>query len=394
MQTVPVILAGGIGERFWPLSRSSSPKQLHAIASERSMLEETLFRIRSCCPNSTAPLIITGAAIAGKTAAALAAVDTRAHILNGPPDGVAGDAKSWMSTLMAMDTDVNIIAEPQGKNTAPAIALAAALITAKHEDSVMLVASADHLISPIDAFERAIYRAINIAVGRGGLVVFGVKPDRPETGYGYIEVGEQLAAGADIGTGGCAAFKVKRFVEKPNAGDAAAFMESGKFLWNSGMFVWKASVILEAFKKFMPDLHKQALAAADKGFTPEAINEFYSVCPKESIDYGIMEKAEDVSAVCGDFSWDDVGSWESLSRVLGSNNAGTTAAGTVYESGCGGSLIINKSSKQALAAIGLNNVAIVAVDDAILAIDRARLPELKKYLAEIKNSGKFPADLF
>jgi mannose-1-phosphate guanylyltransferase len=359
------------------------------------MLEETLFRVRACCPNSTAPLIITGAAIAGKTADALAAVDTRAHILNGPRDGAAGDAAPWMSTLMAMDTDVNIIAEPQGKNTAPAIALAAALITAKHEDSVMLVASADHMISPEKAFEMAVYRAVNIAVGRGGLVVFGVKPDRPETGYGYIEVGEQLAAGADIGTGGCAAFKVKRFVEKPNANDADAFMKSGNFLWNSGMFVWKASVILEAFKKFMPDLHKQALAAADKGFTPEAINEFYSVCPKESIDYGVMEKAEDVSAVCGDFSWDDLGSWESLSRIRGSDDAGTTVDGAaVYESGCGGSLIINKSSKLALAAIGLKNVALVAVDDAVLAIDRARLPELKKYLTEIKNSGKFPADLF
>jgi mannose-1-phosphate guanylyltransferase len=358
------------------------------------MLEETLFRIRACCPNSTAPLIITGSAIAGKTADALGAVDTHARIINGSPDGVSGDAASWMNTLMAMETDVNIIAEPRGKNTAPAIALAAALITAKHEDAVMLVASADHAISPIDAFEQAIYRAVNIAVGRGGLVVFGVKPVRPETGYGYIEVGEQLAPDADIGTGGCAAFKVKRFVEKPNAGDAATFMESGKFLWNSGIFVWKASVVLKAFKKFMPDLHDQALAAADKGFTSEAIDEFYSVCRKESIDYGIMEKAEDVSAVCGNFSWDDLGSWESMSRVLGSNNAGTTVDGTaVYESGCGGSLIINKSNR-ALAAIGLNNVAIVAVDDAILAIDRTRLPELKKYLTEIKNSGKFSADLF
>jgi len=354
------------------------------------MLEETLFRIRACCPNSTAPLIITGAAIAGKTADALGAVDTHARILN----GASGGAASWMDTLMAMDTDVDIIAEPQGKNTAPAIALAAALIKAKHKDAVMLVASADHTISPIDTFERAIYRAVNIAVGRGGLVVFGVKPERPETGYGYIETGERLSANADIGTGGCTAFKVKRFVEKPNARDAAAFMESGKFIWNSGIFVWKASVILEAFKKIMPDLHDQALAVADKGFTSEAINEFYSVCPKESIDYGIMEKAEDVSVVCGDFFWDDLGSWESLGRVLGSNNAGTTVDGAaVYESGCGGSLIINKSNR-ALAAIGLSNVAIVAVDDAVLAIDRARLPELKKYLAEIKNSGKFSADLF
>ena len=357
------------------------------------MLEETLFRMRACCPNSSAPLIIAGAAIVDKIADALGAVDTCAHILNGRPERGSGSA-SWMGTLSSMETDVDIIAEPQGKNTAPAIALAAALIKAKYGDSMMVVVSADHAISPDDAFELAIYRAVNVAAGRDGLVVFGVKPNRPETGYGYIELGEKLAADADIGTGGCAVFKVKRFVEKPNAGDAAAFMESGNFLWNSGMFVWKTSAILEAFKKYMPDLHGQALAAADKDFTPKAINEFYSACPKESIDYGIMEKADNVCAVCGTFSWDDLGSWESLSRILGSNGAGTTVDGpAVYESGCGGSLIINKSER-ALAAIGLNNVAIIAVDDAILAIDRSRLPELKKYMTEIKSSGKLPADLF
>jgi len=393
MQTVPVILAGGIGERFWPLSRSSSPKQLHAIASERSMLEETLFRMRACCPNSTPPLIITGAAIAGKIADALAAVDTRARIINSPPDGAA-DGGACMGTLATMETGVDVIAEPQGKNTAPAIALAAALIAAKHEDAVMVIASADHSISPYDAFELALYRAINIAAGHGGLVVFGVKPTRPETGYGYIELGEQLAANADIGTGGCTAFKVKRFVEKPNPSDAAAFMKTGTFLWNSGIFVWKASAILEAFKKYMPELHAQAMAAADDGFTPEAVDEFYSVCAKESIDYGIMEKAEDVSVVWGGFSWDDLGSWESMSRILEINGAGTAVDGAVYENGCGGSLLINKSSNLALAAIGLNNVALIAVDDAVLAIDRSRLPEFKKYLAEIKNCGKFPADLF
>ena len=354
------------------------------------MLEETLFRMRACCPNSSAPLIIAGAAIVGKISDALRAVDTCARVLNGPSESGA----AVMSALSSMETDVDIIAEPQGKNTAPAIALAAALITARYGDSIMVVVSADHAISPDDAFELAIYRAVNIAAGRDGLVVFGVKPSRPETGYGYIELGDQLAANADIGAGGCTAFKVKRFVEKPNAGDAAAFMESGNFLWNSGMFVWKTSAILEAFKKYMPDLHGQALAAADKDFTPEAINEFYSVCPKESIDYGIMEKAENVCAVRGTFSWDDLGSWESLSRILGSNDAGTTVGGAaVYESGCGDSLIINRSGR-ALAAIGLNNAAVIAVNDAILAIDRSRLPELKKYLAEIKNSGKLPADLF
>jgi mannose-1-phosphate guanylyltransferase len=193
----------------------------------------------------------------------------------------------------------------------------------------------------------------------------------------------------------CAAFAVKRFVEKPDAENAAKFMESGRFLWNSGMFVWKASAILSEFRLHMPELHDQAMATAEKDFSAEAISEFYSACRKESIDFGIMEKAARVSAVRGNFFWDDLGSWESLSRVYGCDGKGTTADGPlIYEKDCADSLIINKAAGRAVAAIGLSNVAIISVDDAILAIDRQRLPDLKKYLSEIKNSGEFPKDLF
>jgi mannose-1-phosphate guanylyltransferase len=193
----------------------------------------------------------------------------------------------------------------------------------------------------------------------------------------------------------CTAFAVKRFVEKPDAENAAKFMESGRFLWNSGMFVWKASAILSEFRAYMPELHDQAMAATAKDFSTEAVNEFYSVCRKESIDFGIMEKAVRVSAVRGNFFWDDLGSWESLSRVYGSDGKGTTAAGPlIYEKDCADSLIINKAPGRAVAAIGLSNVALISVDDAVLAIDRSRLPDLKKYLSEIKGSGDFPGDLF
>ncbi|MDR0331385.1 MAG: NTP transferase domain-containing protein [Chitinispirillales bacterium] len=380
MQTIPIILAGGIGERFWPMSRSGSPKQLHAIGSDRCMLEETLARMRACCPNSVAPVIVTGAGIAKKVADALKLSDANIRIIGGAAAGA----------LTGTGASVDIIAEPQGKNTAPAVALAAAYAAAKYGDAVMAVVSADHAISPPEAFEQALARAAEIAENRGGLVVFGIKPSRPETGYGYIETGERLTAGA----GGCEAVEVRRFVEKPNPADAAAFMESGGFLWNSGMFVWKASAILDEFRKHMPGLRAQAEAAASKGFTKEAIGEFYSVCRKESIDYGIMEKAEAVSVVKGGFFWDDLGSWESRNRVYGRDDRGNTVNGPlVYESECADSLVINKSP-HAVAAIGLKNVALVAVGDAILAIDRSRLPDLKKYLSEIKASGKFPQELF
>jgi mannose-1-phosphate guanylyltransferase len=297
---------------------------------------------------------------------------------------------------MPDDNDkIEIIAEPVGKNTAPAIAIAAAIVKHRHGDAVMAVVSADHAITPAAKFADAVNLAVEVAKTKGGLVVFGIKPSRPETGYGYIELGGEINVVVDkIENVDCAAFEVKRFVEKPNAENAEKFMNSGNFLWNSGMFVWTASTILEEFKQHMPDLYNQAMDAAKKDFSPDAINEFYSVCCKESIDFGIMEKAGRVSAVRGDFFWDDLGSWEALSRVHGGNDSGTTVTGPlVYEKECADSLIINKSSRT-LAAVGLQNVAVVAVDDALLVIDRARLPDLKKYLSEIKNSGGFPEELF
>ena len=360
MKTIPVILAGGIGERFWPMSRSSAPKQLHAIASERTMLEDTLLRLGGVCSADTKPMIITGVSIAQK-----------------------------VKSSLKNDGDAEIISEPVGKNTAPAIALGAAIIQKRYGDAVMIVVSADHAISPKEAFADAANAAVELASIGGGLVVFGIKPSRPETGYGYIETGAPLSSSNNI-----CAFKVKRFVEKPDAANARRFMEEGTFLWNSGMFVWKASTILNEFREHMPDLYNQAMEAANKNFTDEAIAEFYNVCVKESIDFGIMEKAENVSAVAGSFSWDDLGSWESLSRVHGVDKNNNTVSGPlVFEQECNNSLIINKSPLT-LCAVGLDNVAFIAVDDAVLAIDRSKLPDLKKYLSQIKDSKKFPDELF
>ena len=393
VRVIPVILAGGIGERFWPMSRSGAPKQLHAIGSDKSMLEETLARVRAFCSDDVRPMLVTGANIAEKVAAAIIPADK-------------SDVKS-INNAGDVNNIVEIISEPVGKNTAPAIAIAAAIIRDRYgDDSVMVIVSADSAIKPVHEFTKAVNRAIELARARGGLVVFGIKPSRPETGYGYIELGDQLHINGggvvnkninninDNNTGVCESFKVKRFVEKPDAENAVKFMESGKFLWNSGMFVWTAAAILNEFRQHMPDLYAQAMDAAKKGFSAEAVNEFYSVCRKESIDFGIMEKAERVSVVRGNFFWDDLGSWESLSRVYGSNDSGTTVAGPlIYEEDCSDSLIINKSPRT-LAAVGLQNVAVVAVDDALLVIDRSLLPDLKKYLSEIKGSGKFPKELF
>lgn len=359
MIVVPVILAGGIGERFWPLSRSNMPKQLLKIVSNKTMLEETISRVSPFCSGSVKPLIVTGKAIAGKF-------------------------KSVLPSSLKYD----LIVEPIGKNTAPAVALAASWIQAKYGDAIMVVLSADHDIRPKAAFVNTIKFAVKLALNQNGLVVFGIKPSRAETGYGYIQLGKKIDSDNAISS-----FSVKRFIEKPKPKKAQEFLESDKFMWNSGMFIWKTSVILEEFEKYMPDLSKLVQKTANSKFSKDAITSFYNDCPKESIDFGIMEHSERVFAVVGNFSWDDIGSWESVSRVHGHDEKKSTTVGSkIYQKDSTDSIIFNNSSK-AIAAIGLQNVVVVSTDDAILVIDRSKLPDFKKYLNEMKD-GALPSNLF
>lgn len=361
MKIVPIILAGGIGERFWPLSRSSTPKQLLPLISSKSMIEETLSRVGPFCKKGTRPIIVTGRKIAGKI-------------------------KQTLSTSIACD----YIVETVGKNTAPAVAIAAAWISKKYSsDTVMVVLSADHAISPKKDFINAGNYAIKLASSLDTLIVFGIPPSRPDTGYGYIQLGKKLDRSGHIES-----FKVKRFVEKPTLKKAKQYISSKEYLWNSGMFVWKASVILEEFKQHMPSIYQGVVKAAKHGFNQKAIDTFYHTSEKQSIDYGIMEQSRRVAAVKGLFKWDDLGSWESLSRVLSQNKKQTTVSGKrVFEKDCL-RVIITNNSDMTVATIGLKDTAVVAVDDAVLVIARDKLPELRKYLAEMKSNSKFPRKLF
>jgi mannose-1-phosphate guanylyltransferase len=357
---IPVILAGGIGERFWPLSRSSLPKQLLALTSRRTMIEETFARTRPLQSRGVAPLVITGRPIA-----------------------------SLMKKALSGKWRYDLIVEPVGKNTAPAVALAAAWVEARYGESVMVVLPADHRVAPQNAFVKAVRHACLLADTQERLVVFGVKPSRPETGYGYIRLGKMTDA-----RGGVRSYAVSRFVEKPGAATARRYCASPLYRWNSGMFVWKTSVLLREVKACMPALYSLVNKAARGRFSPEAVNRFYRAAEKESVDYGIMERSKRVSAVVGAFDWDDIGSWESLARVNGTNDAGTTVAGDrIFERGCRDSIIVNRSSNP-VAVIGLSAAAVVATDDTLLVISRDRLPELKKYLGAMKNSGTFSSTLF
>jgi len=359
MTIVPVILAGGIGERFWPLSRSAQPKQLLKIISNKTMREETLLRVAPFCSKKVKPLIVTSKAISSK-----------------------------FRSLLPSNLKYDLIVEPVGKNTAPAIAIAASWIEAKYGESVMIILSADHDIRPRQAFIEAARFAVDLASNQNGLIVFGIKPSRAETGYGYIQLAKKIDSFKNID-----GFLVKRFIEKPTMQKAQKFLQSDKFMWNSGMFVWKTSVILEEFASFMPQIHRMVETAAKLGFSKNAIATFYENCPKESIDFGIMENSKRVFAVVGNFLWDDIGSWESISRIYPKDKLNSSVVGLkVYQKESSDSIIVNKSSR-AVAVIGLQNTVVVSTDDAVLVIDRSKLPDFKKYLNEMKG-GALPPNLF
>jgi len=359
MKTIPFVLAGGKGERFWPLSRSSIPKQMLSLTSKKTMIEETLERVKKACRPGVRPLIITGR-----------------------------DCARGIRRVLDSQCACDYIVEPVGKNTAPAVGCAAAWIRKKYGDAVMLVVSADHAISPVGSYVKAVRVAVARAQATDSLVVFGIRPTRPDVGYGYIHLGKNLPSSP-----GVTCYAVERFVEKPAISVARRYMASGKYLWNSGMFVWKASVILEEISRHMPKLHEQIVKLEKSGFSRHGLETFYKTCDKESIDYGIMEKSSRIAAVCGTFFWDDIGSWDSMARVHPKNRAGTVAVGgSLFERGTKDSIIYN-SSNLAVAAVGLDTTVLVVTPDAVLAIARPLLPDLKKYIALMKEK-KFPKELF
>lgn len=354
-------MAGGIGERFWPMSRSSSPKQLLRLTSPKTMIEETLDRISPLCASGVRPLVITGRSNARRM------------------KKLIGDSRAY-----------DCIVEPVGKNTAPAILLAAAWIEKTYGPSTMVVLSADHDIKPRTAFLSAVRSAV--AFGRTNneaLVVFGVKPTRPECGYGYISVGRVVRS-----AGSTSIRKVSSFVEKPPPEVAEKFCRRKSYLWNCGMFVWKTETILNEFEKHLPDLFRNISNLRTKGFSAANIDRFYRKCFSISIDYGILEHSRNVYAVDGGFVWDDIGSWEAIARIKGCDKSGNTRVGQrVFTFDCSDSLVYN-TTDSVVASIGLDNVAVVVTPDALLVAHRSKLPDLKRYLAELKADKTLPKELF
>ncbi|MBI3004075.1 MAG: NTP transferase domain-containing protein [Ignavibacteriales bacterium] len=342
-----VIMAGGVGSRFWPRSRERSPKQLIEIFGSGTMIQNTVNRIQSLVPAMNT-FVVT--------------------------NRLQEEAIYRQLPFLPKE---NVLVEPVGRNTAPCIGLAALWVRQIDPDGVMLVLPADHLITKPDEFLRIVQLAAKIAQETESLLTIGIKPTHPETGYGYIQFDDEEHAHNTYHRDGV--YRVKTFAEKPNIETAQKFLQSGDFLWNSGMFVWKASSILKEIQVHMPDLHEQLVALEPKLRTPEyssSLEHVYGIIRSISIDYGIMEKAGNVFVVLGDFGWSDVGSWDEVFRLTNPDQDGNAIKGHALLKDAKANYI--DAGSKFVGVIGVEDLIIISTDDAVLICKKGRSQDVKE----------------
>jgi mannose-1-phosphate guanylyltransferase len=360
-----VIMAGGAGTRFWPLSTAQRPKQFLPLLSERSLLQESHDRARQLVPAERI-LVLT----------ALSFVDEARRQLPDLP---------WD----------NVIGEPERRDTAAAVVLAALLLRRRYGEGVMVVLTADHRISPVRLFLRAVLAAAESARRDGALYTFGIPPRHAATGYGYLEVGEAAAALAAAedpeDEGGREPSRlhlpVLAFREKPDAASAREFVQSGRFLWNSGMFVWLLSSILEAAERFLPthvELLAQAAAAEDHQARSERLADAFSRLPAVSIDRGIMERADRVVTSVAPFSWSDVGGWQALEEFLPEDARGNRHRGQLATLDAAGNLVFNEDPEELVALVGVRDLVVVRAGRRTLIVERSRCEEVKQLVESLE----------
>ncbi len=352
MKLQPVILCGGSGSRLWPLSRAKFPKQLLPLTGDRSLLQETCTRLTCLDPQAEVPMVICNEAhrfLVGRQ-------------------------------IEALGIQPRLVLEPQGRNTAPAAAVAALLIdTAARADTLLLILPADHVIRDPDALAAAVAIAVPAALD-GRLVTFGIVPTAPETGYGYIRA---VAGDAAI-------HAVDRFVEKPDLETARRYVQSGAYYWNSGMFLFSAAAYLEELQTHAPDMVagcRQALAETSPDSGSVALDaEAFAACPADSIDYAVMEKTDRASVVPLEAGWSDVGSWAALHEVQDHDPDGNTLIGDVVAVDCQDSLL--RSESRLVTAIGLESCVVIETKDAVLVVPKHRAQDVKKLVDELTAAGR------
>ncbi len=351
MEKFIVIMAGGVGTRFWPRSRKNLPKQLLNILGENTMIQDTVYRL----------------------------------------DGFASPERIFIITNKVQKTLIeeqlpqipahNIIAEPVGRNTSACIALSAEVIHKINKDAVLITLPADHLIRQKEKFVQCLNAAADYADKSHGLVTFGINPTRPDTGYGYIKYDKNEAA-KDI-------HKVISFVEKPDIATAKSYLQSGDFLWNSGMFVWRADSIIEEMNKYLPSI-PEALAKLGYAWRSEdftvLLNNIYPGLESISIDYGVMEKSDKVYLIRGNFDWSDVGSWETVYELTKKDENENAKSGEVFTRNTSGSYIY--SADKFTAVIGAKNMVIIDTKDALLVCSRDDVQDVKEVVNYLNGKGR------
>lgn len=350
----PVIMAGGSGTRFWPLSRHLYPKQLLRIGGEHTLIQQTMHRILGCAPASHV-LISTNAAQA---------------------DLIRVQLTDWKEALSN-----GFLLEPEGRNTAPAIALAALEVLARDPEGLMLVVPADHVVTGQRDFEAAVQLASELAV-KGYLVTFGIRPIRPETGYGYIRPKDKVLLGK---RGTLRGYPVQKFVEKPNVAKATQYLKAGHYYWNSGMFVWRAATIWEEIGAHQPALlaaMEQIRALKKEGATQRTRDDVYRQIKPVSIDTGVMERSAKAAVVPVKFKWSDVGSWGSLDEVAKKTRAGNVMAGRVIDLESKQSIVY--ADRRVVATIGLQDMVVVDTPDATLVCPKSRAQDVKTIVDILK----------
>jgi mannose-1-phosphate guanylyltransferase len=355
-----VIMAGGIGKKLWPLSRKKMPKQFVDLLDDGTMVAKTVRRISGIVPEENI-FIITSEL--GRT------------LLSGSQSSFRRD---------------NIIVEPSSRNTAPCIALATAHIKKRDPDSVTIVLPSDHLVLDEQAFQKMVEAGIEVAREKKGLVTIGIKADRPETAYGYIQVDGQLPIPMAF-SDGCdfMLYRVKAFAEKPDVATAVEFLESKDFYWNSGVFIWHIDAISREFERSMPDLYKDLLTIYESlGSESEqkVIEHVYSWIHPLSIDYGIMEKAETVFVLTGEFGWTDLGCWDEVLKVAGSRSAGLLPNNRLVQIECD-NVFVKSTPDKMVCTIGIKDVIIVETDEALLVCGKGYSHRVSEVIDTLKREG-------
>lgn len=358
----PIILCGGSGTRLWPLSRNSYPKQFVPLVGEKTLFQGSVLRMKGS--GYAAPVVITNS-------------DFR-----------------FIVTEQLQEVGIEpgvVLIEPEGRNTAPAVLVAALYAARKDPEAVLLVAPSDHVVPDVEAFRAAVAKGMK-AVEEGQLVTFGVRPTHAETAYGYLQV-STLSDGDPV--------KLERFIEKPDAATASKMLADGSYLWNAGIFLFRAKDIIAAFQTHAPDLTKPVTQALDGGHADLGFfrlgSDAWAGANDISIDYAVMEKAANLSVVPFDAGWSDLGGWDAVWRESKADESGVVLSGETTAIDCADTLLRSDSDRLQVVGIGLKNVMAIAMNDAVLVADMSRAQDVKKAVDALKAKGaaqatRFPKD--